>query len=608
MSTNRYTNLQYNQYAGGPEYIPLPFDTIAAVGAAKQQKYDDTKSQLDKSLLDANIKSIAYHDEPRNKWIKQYNDEASSLINQNIDFGSPEGKSMVNNLINKYKNNEDLQVFSRSIDNFKKQKENIEELKKKPGAYAYYNDPTLYDEKMFAMGINPYATEDKLHPLEYNFRPIQSAENHQKAVEDIYDNIKSSGSIKAYADFSGDKSYIQSGKNGWEGVSDKTIEEATKDNLGTFLESSAGQDWSRKFHFDNLEQLAKMSPEERQSAEQNAAYNYMLNIGKTFKHGKSTQDKDLKTTSVFDLKAKRKDEEEQLEPVNLEGITLPSSVSKVNIPVNIGRWLNSNSGRGDMSSPPVTFNWNELGKIDRNTKIDFSKDQKKVLERAEKFYGQYYDSDREKAKLINKYVEDFSKGALNIGIHQYTDPKYVKDQSTLYFGDADNKLGSAGASAATTREFKLITGDSDKDLYTGKEFLKQYGNSEDYNINITGELTPNNPYFSAGKVVTVTNKDGEVEAQFAMKGNNKEITDNKQVHDFFKAKFSPTGESETTDLDGNKIKIVYEPISANSLDENGRPTIVGEEVSIFKNGQLLTKVKTDRTKDAIEEAYNELTK
>src|ERR1017187_7807726 len=141
---NQFNQILPNQpYISQSNYVPLPFQELAYAGEAKQKSYQTTKDAIEKSLLESKIASIPYHDEARNKFVQGFEKEARDLVG-NPDpsyLGSPEGKAKAAALIYKYKTNPDLQTFQRSVDNFKKQQEDITELKKKPGEYGYWNDP-----------------------------------------------------------------------------------------------------------------------------------------------------------------------------------------------------------------------------------------------------------------------------------------------------------------------------------------------------------------------------------------------------------------------------------------------------------------------------------
>jgi len=202
----------------------------------------------------------------------------------------------------------------------------------------------------------------------------------------------------------------------------------------------------------------------------------------------------------------------------------------------------------------------------------FSADQKTILDKAEKFYGHTSTDKKTQAELINKYLEDWGKNQLNIGIDQYTNAKKVENENQIYFGGV-----TKGAKAATTRKFTTITGDNAGAEETGSDFLEKYGDPDKYIINTTGKLNSDNPYYSAGRVITVSDKAGKVVGQYAMSGDNREMSGgNNLKHSLYRnLKYNPKGEYEVdlpTSNGKQKFKFEYEPITTNTLDANGRPT------------------------------------
>lgn len=326
MAVGRYFKLYDPGVVRGPEYIQLPFQELAAVGAAKQRRYDQTKSELDKSLLDANIKSIEYHDKPRQDYIQEFNKAANELVQSGVDFGSQEGRSKVSNLLYQYKNNPDLQTYGRSVENFKKQQEHIADIKKKPGEYKEYNDPTAWDEKLYRSGRNPYIDQETGRPKEYTFRPVEAAADQNKPAYDLFDKIKDSGKITAYASPNEAQTYIASGKKGWEGVSLNTIKNAAQDNIPSYKQTAGGQDFLRQFHYENFEKLQNLPPEQIKQAEDNAVLNHLINIGSLYVRNKTTEDANLKATAVL---SKKYDEEKAKE--GLLGTFAQSGIKDNNI-------------------------------------------------------------------------------------------------------------------------------------------------------------------------------------------------------------------------------------------------------------------------------------
>ena len=279
-------------------YVPLPLEFIAQQGAGKQKEYDTVKKSLADSALE-NIKSISEHDDARNSYVKGFNDQAQALIGDpNLDFGSSEGQSKVYNLIRQHADNPQIQILTRSIENKKKQLGDIEALKKIEGGYGYWNDPTIMDEKLRQSGEDPYIDKNTGQAKEYEYRPVQRAEDHEKGVEEIFNNLQESGNFQAYAGFNKDQTAISEGGRGWTGITTATIRDITEKTYGVFLKSDAGSDWLRRFKFDNSEGLSQLSLKDREEAIIGSAKSYMNSIGDTYVRIKQTEKAGLKTTSL----------------------------------------------------------------------------------------------------------------------------------------------------------------------------------------------------------------------------------------------------------------------------------------------------------------------
>ncbi len=297
---NRYDQVYENQPVS--TYIPLPLDLMGKVLASKQGEYDQTKGALQKSLLENSIKSINEHDDYRNKYVKSFNDQAQALVNDpNVDFSTHDAKQKVANLVYQHANDPNLQVLARSIDNKKQTLEDLEAIKKEKGAYGYWNDPLLQEDKLKQSGINPYMDQQG-NPIEYQRKTILRREDQFKPAEDIFKNIKDSGKIIAYASPNEAQTYISTGKKGWEGVSAQTIKNVADKNIDTFKDTEGGQDFLRKFNFDNHELLSQIPIDKVKQLQDQAVTNHLYKVGLAFVHNKETADADLKATSLLGKK------------------------------------------------------------------------------------------------------------------------------------------------------------------------------------------------------------------------------------------------------------------------------------------------------------------
>jgi hypothetical protein len=196
---------------------------------------------------------------------------------------------------------------------------------------------------------------------------------------------------------------------------------------------------------------------------------------------------------------------------------------------------------------------------------------------------------------------------------QYSNPKLVEKNNKIFFSK-----DITGGSAAVNRPFKLISGEGDQEL-KGASFLEKYSDKKGYTTNVTGDLTPDNPYFAAGKQVTVLDKTGKVVAVYAMQGNNEEMAQDGYKHEFYKSKYTPEGQNTISipvrQKDGtvaNSEYIVdYEALTGNTLYEEGRPKKTGSRARLLdKEGNVVVDWVADAEdgSSSIDVLYNSLTK
>jgi len=312
--------IEPNKYVS--QYVPLPLDFINQQGAAMQKEADTNKKALADSALE-NLKSISEHDPVRNEYVKGFNDQAQALLNDpNFDFASAEGKAKTYNLIRQHAEDPNVQVFARSIENKKQTLEDWSAIQKS-GKGAYWNDPTLQDEKMKKFGIDPYVERDEngkiLKAKEYERKIAYASEDHNAPVYALFDKIKDDTDLVAWANFTGDKTAITSGEKGWEGVSADKIANIADANIDTFKNTMGGQDFLRKLHFDYADDFARMDPETAYAAENEKVKEHLYNIGNAYIRNKKIAKAGLSATSLL---GKKYDEEQanQITTTRSEGI------------------------------------------------------------------------------------------------------------------------------------------------------------------------------------------------------------------------------------------------------------------------------------------------
>ncbi len=250
-----------------------------------------------------------------------------------------------------------------------------------------------------------------------------------------------------------------------------------------------------------------------------------------------------------------------------------------------------------------------VNKDDSKVKIPFTSEQLKVLDRAEKEFGQAPATDMEKAKLINKFIEYHNEKLVYPGIQEYNpEDKATMEQATreqaFYFGEKGHKT-------FINHNFKAIAGDDTKDL-TGKEFSDEFGNKK-YNKQITGTLSPDNPYYPSGKIVSVFDESGKEVAKYAMEV--KSSASNDILHSMYQAKYHATGESEIylPTANGGKEKLIVKYVD-NSKDrsDTGKhyPNVTGAKIEFYhpNDKSPILSVDVDQTPgvDPFVVAYQQL--
>ena len=410
--------IEPNKYVS--QYVPLPLDFINQQGAAMQKEADANKKALADSVME-NVKSISEHDPYRNKYVKDFNDQAQALIGDpTLDFASAAGKAKVYSLIKQHGNDPNLQVIARSIDNKKQTLDDLEIIKKEKGAYGYWNDPTLKDEKMKSLGINPYVNEDGT-PKEYERKTILRAEDHEEPITKIFDKVKEDTDLQAWANFTGDKTAITSGKKGWKQISWDKIKSIADNNMNAYTSSAGGQDLIRKIEFDYADQLSRMSPQEAGAAKQELIKEHVYGLASAYVNREQIKEAGLTATSVL---GKKYDEEQanQITTTRSEGIKNATTQEYRDLdglafnkdgslaPIKKGNWV-PDPGAVDENGvkDPNAVKWVANNEIDENAVIST---YKKIIEIKKNNPELSKLSDREAVAAYKKALKDMTSESI----------------------------------------------------------------------------------------------------------------------------------------------------------------------------------------------------
>lgn len=125
MPSNRFDTSQEQRYVSS--YVPLPFETIAALGEKANKNFATGKqAEADLGILGAAVKAAKPYEKDRENFIKGANKELQTLVDEaKGDYGSKNFQAKANALITKFKNDSKIQAFAETkeaFDNWQKAK------------------------------------------------------------------------------------------------------------------------------------------------------------------------------------------------------------------------------------------------------------------------------------------------------------------------------------------------------------------------------------------------------------------------------------------------------------------------------------------------------
>ncbi len=545
------------------EYMQLPYQELVQAGALKQQKFDQGIDELSKAEGALKINADPKHVQVRNKMLQDYNTKLSTLTDEYLKTGDRNSLRKAKQIQYEFASDPNRLQLEENYQNYLKYQPDAQKSTTS-GKYRDFYDPYA----------NLQTEEGKVTPFKYS--GMKEAGDYVPDMQKLIGNI--SADKTATEGYKKDKEgkllvndYGQLIKTDGsvESISDSKLMGLAKTLAPTFLRTKDAQWFIDERTGKPTKSYDQMSPEEKQAYETEAMVE-MFRVGSPQLFSKTSSGVNLQNLPEATLNAKNM---EKTTPVSLGATSLPTDPNyRADAPSKMREFFKNFSLTKELYANLYP---KEGESIDLNK--PFSKDQEGLLKRAEKFYGHTSDNKATQANMINKYLDDWGKFQLNVSIDQYDDPKKVEAENQIYFTNAGK-----GAKAVTTRKLVPIVGDPSGDTQgsevTGSDFMKKYGNEDEFAINVTGKLNPDNPYYAAGKAVTVSNKKtGEVVAQYAMSGDNKEMsTGNTLKHQLYKnLKYNPKGEYKLdlpTDKGKETFIFDYEPITTNTLDSEGTPT------------------------------------
>jgi hypothetical protein len=263
----------------------------------------------------------------------------------------------------------------------------------------------------------------------------------------------------------------------------------------------------------------------------------------------------------------KKEEQPQYQSYNLPSVMLPTDskfkVPKVkNVPgetrsltkeetEQIRRKYSTVGSNGELIAPvgkKAEAMYAELSQkvyIPADQKVTYSQEQEVIYQKAKNKYGKDAKTDAEKSKMINQYIDEFEEQITYPGILTYN----YAHKPTAELAERENKMFTEGTGQLNVRDFKLMAGEGEESL-TGQEFESLYGSANtaksEYTKYISGKLNPDNPYYPAGRIVTVLDKKGKEVGRYAMSGSIEEVNDPKSraIFEMAQARLNAAGTSE----------------------------------------------------------------
>lgn len=523
-------------------YVPIPFAELSYSLRQKQGELDQAKEQeyqlrnLAASLKADPLTNQYLLPEVMNEYTPKLN-ELSERIAKGDDIGY---KQEVGRIARQWQNDPRVKAIRNSREQFEKYQPDLQKAKKESKYAEFYDD---YINK-YAKSIEQYKSGQGDFPT-FNYEGMKERQDYVEPADKLMKGISSdSHGWEGYKKENGELvinglGQIQKSDGKWEKIDETKVLNVAKANTEAFLSTEGG-----RYFID--EAIAQGITDPRKI--QDLATEHLFKIGYKQIFKKDSSGVNLQNLSDRALDKLESDQEEFSFSGALAPATALADQYKVNIPMLDDYSVKSTYGgfSPTVGSSVYGLNFKKTG----DKPITFNKEQETILEKAQNKFKRVASDPKDKAKLINEYLEDWKKQGVNVNVKYYTiddrgtpDVKKIEADNRAFFGEDQR-----GTSLGLNRTYKLMGGEGNKEL-NGSDFFKEY-NSKDYTKRVVGELTPDNPYFVSGKQVEVVDKDGNIVATYAMNGARKESVQNEFKHKFYQAKYNPTGQT--------KIKLIPE--------------------------------------------------
>jgi hypothetical protein len=280
MAVNRYSGINWRQGVRGPEYIPMPFNEIAAVGAAKQKQHDQVEEDIYNTQKMLNINSDPANRTYRDSKVKYYNDKIASVADELHKTGEvAQIPGKIRNIAREYANDPEVKILNSNAVNYDLSQKDKSGLTKEGKFDSIKGGYDPYSE--YATGYNPH--EQGLKAFDYaGTKPVQ--DYSIPATKLMSDVAKQGGKDGSYGfDESGN---IIGHKSGWEQVARKDISRVAAANLPVFIQTPEANYFKDRFY--------SLHPNASTQEVKQAAFDYLKGIGEKQIFRKSDNESDFK--------------------------------------------------------------------------------------------------------------------------------------------------------------------------------------------------------------------------------------------------------------------------------------------------------------------------
>lgn len=241
--TNRFDTSQQQEYIS--QYVPLPFQTIAALGEKANQNFaTGKKAEADLGALGDAIKAAPMHQDDRKAFIDNYNLKLKTLVDEaKGDYGSKDFQAKANALTTEFKNDPKVQAFKGTLEAY-------EEYTKRKGKEGAERDLDFNYERDAA---GNFIQKDVIKDGKYGSK-FTKYEDWNKTGKDVMGKIAEDSTVKELGldlnnvRINNGETEVWSRKTGkYEGVTDTKLDNLSKIMVGEYANTNAG-----KHHLQSL--------------------------------------------------------------------------------------------------------------------------------------------------------------------------------------------------------------------------------------------------------------------------------------------------------------------------------------------------------------------